>query len=96
MPSIWIRMDHWSNHVQLSRILLFLIQIKKEKTMKILKYLLLALVVLALLFVALGLFTPSVSYKSEIVVNKPATEAWAVMSDEENLSKWIKGFRKQK
>jgi len=35
-----------------------------------------------------------ISYDSEIMVNKSAAEAWAVMSDEANLPKWISGFKK--
>ena len=49
---------------------------------------------LTLLFVGKGLLTPSVSYESQITVNKPANECWAVMSDEANLPKWIKGFKR--
>ena len=62
--------------------------------MKILKYLLLAILVLVLLFFAKGLLTPSISYENEVIVNKPAKEAWSVMSDEANLPKWIKGFKR--
>lgn len=40
------------------------------------------------------MLTPSVSYENEIVVNKPANESWAVMSDESNLPKWIEGFKR--
>ncbi len=61
--------------------------------MKFLKYLLAALLLLTILFFAKGLITPSISYENEVTVNKPAQEAWNVMSDEENLPKWIKGFK---
>ncbi|MGY3794901.1 SRPBCC family protein [Aquimarina sp. 433] len=60
--------------------------------MKYLKYLLIAVVAIVLIFFGIGLFTSSVSYENEIVVNKPANESWAVMSDESNLPKWIEGF----
>jgi len=60
--------------------------------MKYLKYLLYLVLVLAGIFFGKGLLTPSVYYESEIVVNKSAKESWAVMSDETNLPKWIKGF----
>ena len=60
--------------------------------MKYLIYLLILILGLALIFIGKGLLSPSVSYDSEITVNKSAAESWAVMSDEENLPKWIKGF----
>ncbi|WP_299442382.1 SRPBCC family protein [uncultured Aquimarina sp.] len=62
--------------------------------MKYLKYLLYLIIVLALIFFGKGFLTPSVSYESEIVVSKPANESWEVISDESNLPKWIKGFKK--
>lgn len=62
--------------------------------MKILKYLLLLILLLIVLFFAKGLLTPSVSYESQVVVDKSAKEAWAVMSDETNLPKWLDGFKK--
>jgi len=62
--------------------------------MKYLKYLLILIVVLVLVFIGKGFFTSSIAYKNEVVVNKPANESWAVMSDEANLPKWLKGFKK--
>ncbi len=62
--------------------------------MKYLKYLLYLIIVLALIFFGKGLLTPSVSYESEIVVDKPAREAWAVLSDETKLPEWIEGFKR--
>ncbi|WP_299246713.1 SRPBCC family protein [uncultured Aquimarina sp.] len=62
--------------------------------MKYLKYLLIVVAVLALVFFGKGLLTPSVSYENEVVVDKPANESWAVMSDESNLPKWIDGFKR--
>ncbi len=62
--------------------------------MKYLKYLLTALVLLALTFVSIGVFKPAVSYDCEVMVNKPAKEAWAVMSDETRMSEWIKGYKR--
>jgi len=62
--------------------------------MKYLKYLLVIVIVLLLAFFAKGLFTPSIYYESEVIVNKPAKEVWAVMSDESKLPEWIKGFKK--
>ncbi len=62
--------------------------------MKYLKYTLYALLLLAVLFIVKGFLTPSIYYESEIIVNKPVNESWAVMSDDTNLPKWIKGLKK--
>jgi len=62
--------------------------------MKYLKYLIVLIIILGLIVIAKGFLTPSISYETEIVVNKPVQESWAVISDESNLSKWIKGFKK--
>ncbi len=63
--------------------------------MKYLKYVFGIIVVLGALFIAKGFLTPSITYSSEIVVNKPAKEAWAVMNDESKTSQWLKGIKKQ-
>lgn len=63
--------------------------------MKYLKYLLGIIALLGILFIAKGFLTPSVSYTSEIIVDKPAKEAWAVMNDESKTSQWLKGMKKQ-
>ena len=62
--------------------------------MNYLKYIALILGLLIALFIGKGMLTPSVSYESEVIVNKPVEEAWAVMSDESTLPKWIKGFKR--
>ncbi len=62
--------------------------------MKYLKYFLGLILILMLIFFGLGLLTPSIYYESEVVVNKSAKEAWAVMNDEKNLPNWIKGFKR--
>ena len=62
--------------------------------MKFLKYALIFIVVVVLLFFGKGLLTPSISYENEITVNTSAKEAWVVMNDESNLPKWIEGFKK--
>ncbi len=61
--------------------------------MKILKSLLFLLLILGLLFFAIGFIKPSVSYGHEITVNKPVKEAWAVHQDETKLGQWLKGFK---
>ena len=60
--------------------------------MKYLKYLLGIIALLVVLFIAKGFITPSISYSSEIVVDKSIEEAWAVMNDESKVSEWLKGI----
>jgi hypothetical protein len=62
--------------------------------MKYLKYLLGIILLIGVLFFGRGLLTPEVSYENLVEVNKPAKEAWAVMSDETKMSEWISGFIK--
>ena len=62
--------------------------------MKFLKYFVAVLVLLMILFIGKGLLTPSISYKSEVTVDKSVEETWAVMSDVTKLPDWIKGFKK--
>ena len=62
--------------------------------MKYLKYLLYLIIVVALIFFGKGLLTPSVSYDSEVFVDKSIEEAWAVMSDELKMPEWIEGFKR--
>jgi uncharacterized protein YndB with AHSA1/START domain len=60
--------------------------------MKYLKYLLGLLLLLILLFIGKGILSPQITYGSEVTVNKPIEEAWAVMSDESKASQWLKGI----
>lgn len=62
--------------------------------MKILKYLVIVIVVLAIIFFGAGILTPSVSYECSIEVDKPAKECWSVMNDESKMSKWILGYKR--
>lgn len=61
--------------------------------MKYLKILLGIIAVLAMLFIGRGILTPSISYSSEITVDKSINEAWAVMSDESKISQWLKSIK---
>ena len=56
--------------------------------MKYFKYLLGIITIIALLFIGKGMLTPSLSYSSEIIVDQPIKEAWAVMNDESKISQW--------
>ncbi|WP_422359710.1 SRPBCC family protein [Reichenbachiella sp.] len=61
--------------------------------MKYLKYLLYVVLALVVVFLGKGLMTPSIAYECEVTVNKPAAEAWAVMSDESRLAEWLEGYK---
>ncbi len=62
--------------------------------MKILKYILGILLVLTILFFAVGLLFPNVNYQCEVEVNKSKLEAWGVMSDQSKSAQWISGYKK--
>ncbi len=62
--------------------------------MKYLKYIVGIIVLLFVLFIGIGILVPSISYQSEVTVDKPIEEAWAVMNDESKLSQWLKGITK--
>ena len=61
--------------------------------MKILKFLLVAIVVLVVAFFAVGMLHPEVEYGSEIAVSKSIEEAWAVSQDESKFPLWLEGFK---
>jgi hypothetical protein len=61
--------------------------------MKILKYLVATIVVLMVVFLAIGFLIPSVDYGHKITVNKPLKEAWAVAQDESKYDQWLEGFQ---
>src|SRR5690554_761890 len=62
--------------------------------MKYLKYIIGIIAILAIVFLALGLIKPKITYECEITVEKPTTESWAVLQDQEKLSEWLPGFQK--
>jgi len=62
--------------------------------MKILKYLIGFIAILIIAFFVKGLLTPTVEYDCKVMVNKPADESWAVMSDISKMPEWLKGFKK--
>jgi hypothetical protein len=65
----------------------------KKDSMKILKYILIAILVLVILFFAMGIFYTSVNYGYEITVDKPLKEAWAIVQDESKNDQWLEGFQ---
>lgn len=62
--------------------------------MKFLKILLIIIVLLVLVFFLKGFISPSISYQSEITVDKSVEEAWAVMNDQSKTKEWLKGMTK--
>ena len=62
--------------------------------MKYLKYVLVVIAILVIGFLALGLIKSQLSYDCEIIVEKPITESWAVIQDQEKLSEWLIGLQK--
>lgn len=65
----------------------------KSFKMKILKYVIGLFCFLLLAFFAMGIFTPMVNYQSEVEVNKPVKEAWAVFNDASRMQDWIPAYR---
>ncbi len=61
--------------------------------MKFLKYVLGILAFLLICFLAIGMISPSITYESEITVEKSAAEAWAVMNDESKTTEWLQGIK---
>nr|MBX2872222.1 SRPBCC family protein [Saprospiraceae bacterium] len=61
--------------------------------MKILRYALLAVVALVLLFFAVGLLKPSIQYGHKITVEKPVKEVWAIVQDESKFDQWLEGYQ---
>lgn len=62
--------------------------------MKILKYVLISLLVLAAVFFLIGIITPSVSYQAQIEVAASKEKAWSIMSDDAYLSDWLNGYQR--
>jgi len=61
--------------------------------MKILKYVLLLILGLFIIFIVIGLMKPTVNYGHEITVNKSLKEAWAVSQDDSQYGEWLAGFQ---
>ena len=61
--------------------------------MKYIKYFLGFIALLLLLFITKGFLNPSISYSSQIVVEKSLQESWAVMSDQSKINLWLKGIK---
>jgi len=62
--------------------------------MKYLKITLGILLALIIIFLAIGMIKPTVSYDYEILINKPFAEAWEVSQDSSKLKDWLTGFKR--
>lgn len=62
--------------------------------MKIVKALLGIILMLVLLFLAIGIIRPSVSYENEVIINQPTSVVWAVMTDPTKLADWLDGYQR--
>lgn len=57
--------------------------------MKVIKYLLFVILALVIIFFGNGMITSAITYQSQVEVNKPIAEAWAVMEDDSRISEWL-------
>ena len=62
--------------------------------MKVLKYIGIAFAALLVIFFGAGLMTSEIAYESEVVINKPVEEVWAVMQDDSRISEWLKEVKR--
>lgn len=61
--------------------------------MKILKYLIIFLSAIILIFFAVGLIWPTFTYESKVTVEAPADKVWEVFTDAEAMPQWMEGFK---
>ena len=61
--------------------------------MKFLKYTFFVILTLIVLFFLIGLLCPTINYGTEITVNKPLNESWAVSQDTSKYDQWLEGFQ---
>ena len=52
------------------------------------------LILLPLVFLAIGFVKPSVSYESRVTINSSVDESWKVMTDPSLLSEWLVGYKR--
>lgn len=66
----------------------------KDERMKYVKYTLIVLSVLLVVFLLIGIIIPGISYDCEITADKSLEESWSVAQDEEKMSEWLEGYQK--
>ncbi|MBU2019437.1 MAG: SRPBCC family protein [Bacteroidetes bacterium] len=62
--------------------------------MKFLKYFLYFILLITILFFGMGFVKPEVTYESEITVEKPIEEVWAIVSDQSRVTEWLKEIKR--
>lgn len=62
--------------------------------MKYIKFFLISIGLLIVVFLLIGVIKPDVTYEREVIVDKPVAESWAVMQDEEKMPEWLTGFQR--
>lgn len=60
--------------------------------MKVLKYIVIAVLALFATFFMVGMLNPTFDYSSSIEVNAPVEKSWQVFMDESRLGDWLEGF----
>lgn len=60
--------------------------------MKVLKYIVIAVLALFATFFMVGMLNPTFDYSSSIEVKAPVEKSWQVFMDESRLVDWIEGF----
>ena len=61
--------------------------------MKVLKFTVILLVVASAAFLSVGFISPSVTYETTVLVDKPVTHSFSVFNNPFNMSKWMPGFK---
>ena len=60
---------------------------------KVLRFIVIGIFALAIIFFSLGLFIPAFSFDNVVEVNRPVEKAFAEFNDVSNMYKWIPGFQ---
>ncbi|HRI80473.1 MAG TPA: SRPBCC family protein [Cyclobacteriaceae bacterium] len=60
--------------------------------MKILKYSVIVIVVILILFFSIGLAIPNFEYSTRVQVHAAPEKCWKVMHDTSRMKKWLQGF----
>jgi hypothetical protein len=61
--------------------------------MRILKYILPAVLLLVIVFVLIGVFIPDVTYLTQIVVDRPVNHSFLIFTNVNRMADWIPGFK---
>lgn len=62
--------------------------------MNILRYALVIVLFVILIFFGIGLFVPNISYMNDVYINKSVPETFEVFGDSSKLHRWVPNFKK--